>query len=136
MIENDEELDICNNYLLTNDGFIYKILDYRKIWDVTQYYIQHIFKTTPFLEKIRDDDVKCVVNNLLDVIKPGDYVNGCLVCERRNLIDNKPTKYLCVSSEAEIYEELHEEDIKDVITEQQYKERCTRLRIQRGLKGR
>ena len=131
----DDGLNICK-YLLTVDGFIYKVLDYRKIGNTTQYYIQPIFKTTPFLEKISDDRVKCTAASLLDIIKPGDYVNGCLVCERRSLIDNQPTKYLCLVTGVEVYEQLLESNIKDVITQQQYEERSTRIRIQRGLKGR
>ena len=102
-----------NEYVRTKDGVIDKV-------DA----LYGMIENTVHLEKQKWFDTKNIVNHskqLIDLIECGDYVNGHLVEEVR---------ISCFNSSIFVHEyaiELHENDIKTILTKESYMANCYKV---------
>ena len=102
-----------NEYVRTKDGVIDKV-------DA----LYGMIENTVHLEKQKWFDTKNIVNHskqLIDLIECGDYVNGHLVEEVR---------ISCFDSSIFVHEyaiELHENDIKTILTKESYMANCYKV---------
>lgn len=114
-----------NMYVRTKKG-IAKIID--RILEPDHYYFK-MWVTDKFLE-INDDteyisevDVLKASHNIIDLIEVGDYVNDLLVtriCEDYETKEKYINLYGCIS-------EWEEEDIKSIVTKQQFESMSYKL---------
>ena len=107
-----KEIEV-NEYVRTKNGVIDKV-------DA----LYGMIENTVHLENKKWFDIKNIVKHskqLIDLIEVGDYVNGHLVEEVR---------ISCFSSSTFVHEyeiELHENDIKTILTKEQMKANCYKV---------
>lgn len=93
-------------YVRNTFGDIYEVDDSTEIMYKTDFLYNRIVKQS---------------NNIIDLIEEGDYVNGHLVEEVR---------ISCFSSSIFVHEyeiELHENDIKTILTKERYEQNCFKV---------
>lgn len=113
-------------YVRTDNGIMDKVLGYDETIDI--YYckyinIDHLNKIGCHLNKVKHS------KNIIDLIEVGDYVNGDFVVQISKTfgyIFVKTTYYDELTGE-EKYQFIKKEDIKTILTHEQYENNCYRL---------
>lgn len=109
-----------NEYVRTNKGNIGKVVEIRLGFNKDTQLYQNVYMLDNGLWTI----LEYIVNhskNLIDLIECGDYVNGYLIEEVR---------ISCFSSSIFVHEyeiELHENDIKTILTKESYMANCYKV---------
>ena len=93
-------------YIRTDDGIITKIIDNRD---------NVIIKTDDYTTHLRSKVTKAS-NNIIDLIEPGDYVNGYPVVEITN--HQILGKIVCTKSPCDW--NINEQKIKSIVTKEQF----------------
>lgn len=96
-----------NMYVRTNGGNISKIENFKSS-------IYNDFIETPYKELINKKDIKKASHNIIDLIEVGDYVNGHEVKSKQSGV-----KRIDIG-EDENYVWLYENDIKSIVTKEQF----------------
>lgn len=106
-----------NEYVRTNKGNIGKVVEIRLGFNKDTQLYQNVYMLDNGLWTI----LEYIVNHSKNLIECGDYVNGYLIEEVR---------ISCFSSSIFVHEyeiELHENDIKTIITKEQMKANCYKV---------
>lgn len=108
-------------YVRTKDGFIDKVtIDYEGYCNSPTCNCKHVSCEHNYYD---EDEIVKASHNIIDLIEAGDYVNGLLVT--RICFDEEANKkYLNLYGSVSEWEE---EDIKTILTKEQYENNCYKV---------
>lgn len=122
-----EEIKV-GDYVRIAGGYIDKIQEIKLIHTVNGDQMGYKLKKMWFLSYIARDCIMKYSKNIIGVLEVGDFVNGYRV---ENVINEEPCpsgKCVDIDSGKDSSEcTLWEEDIKTILTKEQYNEHCTKV---------
>ena len=121
-------------YIRTNKGNIGKIIEIRLGFNKDTQLYQDIYKLDNGLWTVLDYIVKHS-KQLIDLTKAGDIVNGHLVIDKYEDVDEYGNDFWCliIEDDSLLNRSIREEDIKTILTKEQYMANCYKVG---GLYGR
>lgn len=119
-----EDIEV-GEYIRTKSGIIIRvdIIDFEKLI-ISQKGIGYDFECIEEMEDFIKNEIVKHSKNIIDLIEVGDYVNGRKI-ERINDYGNHKRLYFNLDDDE--WDAIYNEDIKSILTKEQYSQNCYRL---------